>query len=227
MQRNWIGKSHGFEMIFPMADPGAPVDSIKVFTTRQDTIYGATFMLIAAEHPLVMELVKGKPMEKEVAEFVDKVKKQDKLMRTSDYYEKEGVFLGSYCLNPVTGMKMPIYAANFVLADYGTGCVMAVPTHDQRDFEFAKKYSLPLIVVIQNPGRAARCRNHDGGLRGRGHSGQLRPVQRPGKHESARCDSRLSRIPGKRHKNDAVPPPGLGHFPPALLGSADTHCLLR
>lgn len=151
MQRNWIGKSYGFELIFPMADKDAPVESIKVFTTRQDTIYGATFMLVAAEHPLVMDLVRGKPREKEVAEFVDKIKKQDKLMRTSDYYEKEGVFLDSYCLNPVTGMKMPIFAANFVLADYGTGCVMAVPTHDQRDFEFAKKYGLPLIVVIQNP----------------------------------------------------------------------------
>jgi len=84
-------------------------------------------------------------------EFVEKVKKQDRMMRTSDYYEKEGVFLDAYCLNPLTDQKMPIYAANFVLADYGTGCVMAVPTHDQRDFEFAKKYSLPLIVVIQNP----------------------------------------------------------------------------
>jgi leucyl-tRNA synthetase len=87
-------------------------------------------------------------------EYVERVKKQDKLMRTSDYYEKEGVFLDAYCLNPVTGRKMPVYAANFVLADYGTGCVMAVPTHDQRDFEFAKKYKLPLIVVIQDPKKA-------------------------------------------------------------------------
>ncbi len=148
MQKNWIGKSYGLEVIFPMAESE---DVIRVFTTRQDTIFGATFMLIAAEHPLVMELVRGKSIEPEVASFVGKIKKQDKLMRTSDYYEKEGIFLDSYCLNPVTGMKMPIYAANFVLADYGTGCVMAVPTHDQRDFEFAKKYHLPLIVVIQNP----------------------------------------------------------------------------
>jgi leucyl-tRNA synthetase len=108
-------------------------------------------MLIAAEHPLVMDLAKGKPCEKEVSEFVDRVKRQDKMVRTSDYYEKEGVFLDAYCLNPVTEAKMPIYAANFVLADYGTGCVMAVPTHDQRDFEFAKKYDLPLVVVINNP----------------------------------------------------------------------------
>ncbi len=150
MQKNWIGKSYGCEASFPMAEGGG---DIKVFTTRQDTIYGATFMLVAAEHPLVMELVQGKPCQSEVHDFVEKIKKQDKKMRTSDYYEKEGIFLDSYCLNPVTGRKMPIYAANFVLADYGTGCVMAVPTHDQRDFEFARKYDLPLIVVIQPPDR--------------------------------------------------------------------------
>ena len=145
MQKNWIGKSYGCEVDFPLiGSQGA----IKVFTTRQDTLFGATFMLVAAEHPLVMELAKGKPCEGEVRSFVEKVKKQDKLMRTSEYYEKEGLFLDSYCRNPLTGGEMPVYAANFVLADYGTGCVMAVPTHDQRDFEFAKKFNLPLIVVI-------------------------------------------------------------------------------
>jgi len=151
MQKNWIGKSYGCEISFPMADGNG---EIKVFTTRQDTIYGATFMLVAAEHPLVLELVKGKEREAEVREWVEKIKKQDKVMRTADYYEKEGIFLDAYCLNPVTKKKMPIYAANFVLADYGTGCVMAVPTHDQRDFEFAKKYNLPLIVVIQPHNKA-------------------------------------------------------------------------
>jgi len=145
MQKNWIGKSYGCLVDFPMADGKG---AIKVFTTRQDTLFGATFMLVAAEHPLVTELTKGKAIEKDVQAFVEKVKKQDKLMRTSEYYEKEGLFLDSYCLNPLTGWKMPIFAANFVLADYGTGCVMAVPTHDQRDFEFAKKFDLPLIVVI-------------------------------------------------------------------------------
>ena len=150
MQKNWIGKSYGSELSFPMAEGNG---DIRIFTTRQDTICGATFMLIAAEHPLVQELVRGKECEKEVQTFVEKIKKQDKKMRTSDYYEKEGVFLESYCLNPITGRRMPIYAANFVLAEYGTGCVMAVPTHDQRDFEFAKKYDLPLIVVIQPPDR--------------------------------------------------------------------------
>ncbi|MDD4240594.1 MAG: leucine--tRNA ligase [Smithellaceae bacterium] len=145
MQKNWIGKSYGCLVDFPMAEGKG---AIQVFTTRQDTLFGATFMLVAAEHPLVTELAKGKPCEKDVQAFVEKVKKQDKLMRTSEYYEKEGLFLDSYCLNPLTGYKMPIYAANFVLADYGTGCVMAVPTHDQRDFEFAKKFNLELIVVI-------------------------------------------------------------------------------
>ena len=155
MQRNWIGKSYGVEAVFPMDKTGeASADlpeAIKVFTTRQDTIFGATFMLVAAEHPLVPQLMKGKAREKEVAGFVERIKKQDRLMRTSDYYEKEGIFLDAYCLNPVTGRRMPIFATNFVLADYGTGCVMAVPTHDQRDFEFARKFELPLIVVIQNP----------------------------------------------------------------------------
>jgi len=145
MQKNWIGKSYGCEVDFPMVDAEG---AIKVFTTRQDTLFGATFMLVAAEHPLVMQLAKGKSCEGSVRQFVEKVKKQDKLMRTSEYYEKEGLFLDSYCKNPLTGKEMPIYAANFVLADYGTGCVMAVPTHDQRDFEFAKKFNLPLIVVI-------------------------------------------------------------------------------
>ncbi len=146
MQKNWIGKSFGCEINFPRTDGK---EAIKVFTTRQDTLYGATFMLIAAEHPLVMELVSGKSVESEVRSFVEKVKKQDRIARTSESYEKEGIFLDAYCVNPVTDRKMPIYAANFVLADYGTGCVMAVPTHDQRDFEFARKFGLPLVVVIQ------------------------------------------------------------------------------
>ncbi|MDZ4165363.1 MAG: leucine--tRNA ligase [Smithellaceae bacterium] len=149
MQKNWIGKSIGCEVAFPLFDqPG----EIKVFTTRQDTICGATFMLVAAEHPLVLELVAGKSCAGEVRNFAERIKKQDRLLRTSDSYEKEGIFLEAYCKNPLTGGKIPIFAANFVLADYGTGCVMAVPTHDQRDFDFARKYSLPLIVVIDRPG---------------------------------------------------------------------------
>jgi len=155
MQKNWIGKSYGCEISFPLIEADG---EIKVFTTRQDTIYGATFMLVAAEHPLVMELTKGKATENEAREFWEKVKKQDRELRTSEYYEKEGIFLDTYCRNPLTNRKIPIYAANFVLPDYGTGCVMAVPAHDQRDFEFARKYNLPLEVVIQHPDKPLNAR---------------------------------------------------------------------
>ena len=146
MQRNWIGESHGAILRFPMVDFD---HTIEVFTTRQDTIFGATFMCLAPEHPLVKVLTEGTPYEGEVREFVEKTLKVDAFMRTADFTVKEGVFTGRYCLNPVTSEKMPIYVANFVLYEYGTGAIMAVPTHDQRDFEFAKKYGLPLRVVIK------------------------------------------------------------------------------
>jgi len=148
MQRNWIGKSYGCEIDFPVEGSLAKV---KVFTTRQDTVYGATFMSLAPEHPMALELTTSE-RRAEVEAFIDKVKKTDKIRRTAEDFEKEGVFTGSWCINPVTSRRMPVYLANFVLLDYGTGAVMAVPTHDQRDFEFAKKYDLPLQVVIQPEG---------------------------------------------------------------------------
>ena len=150
MQRNWIGKSLGCEIDFPLEGGEG---SVRVYTTRQDTLYGATFMSLAPEHPLALELTIPERRE-DVAAFVDKVKRTDKAKRTADDMEKEGVFTGSYCLNPVTGRKMPIYLANFVLPEYGAGAVMAVPTHDQRDFEFARKYGLPLVTVIQPEGES-------------------------------------------------------------------------
>jgi len=150
MQRNWIGKSYGAIIKFPLVGSD---EVIEVFTTRQDTVYGATFLCFAPEHPMLKEIIKGLPQEKEVLDFIKKTLKMDSYMRTADYTEKEGVFTGRYCLNPVTGEQIPIYVANFVLFDYGTGAIMAVPTHDQRDFEFAKKYGLPLRVVIKPPDR--------------------------------------------------------------------------
>jgi leucyl-tRNA synthetase len=148
MQRNWIGRSTGCEIEFPLENSER---KIRVFTTRQDTLFGATFMSLAAEHPLGPELIVPERRQ-EVETFISRVKKQDKIRRTSEEQEKEGVFTGSYCINPVTGRRMPIFLANFVLMEYGTGAVMAVPTHDQRDFEFAQKYDLPLVVVIQPRG---------------------------------------------------------------------------
>jgi len=150
MQRNWIGKSVGAEIQFPLENGDG---HIPVFTTRQDTVFGATFMVMAPEHPLVMKLTSGTPQEEEVRVFVERMRVQDKAKRTSDDYEKEGVFVGSHCINPFTKRKMPIFTANFALMEYGTGAVMAVPAHDQRDFEFARKYGLEIIVVIQPKGQ--------------------------------------------------------------------------
>jgi leucyl-tRNA synthetase len=158
MQRNWIGKSIGCEIDFSVKDvPG--VDKITVFTTRADTLYGATFMSIAPEHPLVQALIKGRPQEAEVRAFIEKVKRTSKIERTDETAEKEGVFTGAYAVNPVTEEPIPIWAANFVLAEYGTGAVMAVPAHDQRDFEFAKKYGLQVTVVIQPAGETLQAGN--------------------------------------------------------------------
>ncbi len=146
MQRNWIGKSVGAEIRFPLEDRE---DSITVFTTRPDTVFGVTFMTLAPEHPLVESLISGKPVEAEARAFIERIRNMDRIDRQSDSLEKEGVFTGSYCINPFTGARVPIWLGNFVLAEYGTGAVMAVPAHDQRDFEFSGKYGIPRLVVIQ------------------------------------------------------------------------------
>lgn len=150
MQRNWIGKSVGAQIDFPIDNSEA---TLQIFTTRPDTIFGATFMSIAPEHPLVNELSKGTGQEQAVAEFAERTKLLKQRQKPNDEIEKEGVFTGSYCINPFNGNKLPIYAANFVLMEYGTGAVMAVPAHDQRDFEFAKKYDIPIHIVIQPEGQ--------------------------------------------------------------------------
>jgi len=147
MQKNWIGKSRGVEIAFPISDRS---EKLTIFTTRPDTLYGVTFMSIAAEHPLLPALAAGRPEEAAVRAFIEKVKGQDKTVRTALNQEKEGVFTGAYAVHPLTGERVPIWVANFVLMDYGTGIVMAVPAHDQRDFELAQKYRLPIRIVIQN-----------------------------------------------------------------------------
>lgn len=146
MQQNWIGKSTGSRLLFPLESGDG---NIPVFTTRADTLFGATFMSMAPEHPMVASLCRGKPQESAVLDFVEKTKQSKRNEREAEILEKEGLFTGSYCINPVTGIKMPIFIANFVVMAYGTGAVMAVPAHDQRDFEFAKKYDLPIKVVIR------------------------------------------------------------------------------
>jgi leucyl-tRNA synthetase len=149
MQRNWIGRSEGCEVTFGIADTG---NEIPIFTTRPDTLWGVTFFLLAPEHPLADELTLETPHEKELQAFRERLRGVSDIERTAMEAEKDGIFTGAYAVNPVNGEKIPIWAANFVLMEYGTGAVMAVPAHDQRDFEFAKKYDLPIRVVIQPPG---------------------------------------------------------------------------
>ena len=146
MQSNWIGKSYGAEVNFKIKEKN---EVIKVFTTRPDTLYGATFMVLAPEHPLVTKLSLGTEQEIAVGKFVNKVKQEDKVTRTSETGEKNGVFTGAYAVNPLTGEDIPVWSANFVLMDYGTGAIMSVPAHDQRDLDFARKYDLPVRMVIQ------------------------------------------------------------------------------
>jgi leucyl-tRNA synthetase len=148
MQANWIGKSYGAEVDFQIKDSN---EAIKVFTTRPDTLYGATFMVLAPEHPLTLSLSRGTEQEAAIDAFIKEVKSQDKIARTSEGGEKLGVFTGAYAVNPLNGETIPVWTANFVLMDYGTGAIMSVPAHDHRDFEFAKKYGLPIRIVILPP----------------------------------------------------------------------------
>ncbi len=155
MQRNWIGRSDGADVDFVV--PGA--EPIRVFTTRVDTIYGCTYLVLAPEHPLV-ETVTRPERRAEVRAFAERMRKTDVLERTGENAPKEGVFTGASAVNPFTGEKVPVWIANFVLAEYGTGAVMSVPAHDQRDFEFAKRYALPIRVVIQ-PAKGGRIPGAD------------------------------------------------------------------
>jgi leucyl-tRNA synthetase len=152
MQRNWIGKSTGAEIDFSLEEPIDGEKSLRIFTTRPDTVFGVTFMCIAPEHPLSERIVKGKDQEKEVIEFIRRARRQSGIERITEGLKKEGIFTGAHCLNPFSCERIPVYIANFVLMEYGTGVIMSVPAHDQRDFEFAKEYGLPLRVVIQPDG---------------------------------------------------------------------------
>lgn len=144
MQINWIGKSFGTEIDFKVIDSG---EIIKVFTTRADTIFGATYVVLAPEYPLVEKLIKNTADELKIRRFIE----QHKIRKDIGEIEKEGIFTGRYAINPVNNEKVPIWIANYVLMEYGTGAIMAVPAHDQRDFEFAIKYNLPRRLVIQSP----------------------------------------------------------------------------
>ena len=150
MQRNWVGKSYGTEISFGLEQHGVEEKEIKVFTTRPDTVYGVTFMVLAPEHPLVAKIT-APDKKAEVEAYVARTRRFTDIERLSTEKEKDGVFTGAYVINRLTGDKVPVWIADYVLASYGTGAVMAVPAHDERDFAFAKKYNVPIKVVIAGP----------------------------------------------------------------------------
>ena len=151
MQRNWIGRSEGVEMSFVIAETG---DDLEIFTTRADTLFGVTFVSLAAEHPLALKLAAAGGQEQAVADFVRRIRRQDATERAQG---KDGVFTGCHALHPLTGAKVPVYVASFVLMGYGTGAVMAVPAHDQRDFEFAEAHGVARKVVVEPEGQPLRA----------------------------------------------------------------------
>lgn len=146
-QTNWIGRSVGAEIQFKLEDDD---DTITVFSTRPDTIFGATFVVLAPEHPRARSLAKG-DFKDATEVYIKEAVKKSEIERTNDTKEKTGVFTGSYAFNPVSGEKVPIWVADYVLGGYGTGAVMAVPAHDERDFAFAEKFKLPIVEVIEKP----------------------------------------------------------------------------
>ena len=150
MQTNWIGRSEGAELEFKIDGSDK---TLTVYTTRPDTIYGVSYMVIAPEHPIVDELITGTEYETDCREFIKRVQTQSEIVRSATDTEKEGIFTGTYMINPFSGEKIPLYLANYVFLDYGTGVVMGVPAHDKRDFEFAKKYNLPIRIVVQPEGQ--------------------------------------------------------------------------
>ncbi|MGM0608357.1 MAG: leucine--tRNA ligase [Candidatus Muiribacteriota bacterium] len=154
MQQNWIGKSTGVEFEFNVEGED---EKISVFTTRADTVFGVTYAVLAPEHPLVEKLAKKSDNYEKIKEFVNKTLKTSEYLRMAEDFEKQGISLDTFCINPLNGEKIPLLVGNYVIYEYGTGAVMAVPAHDQRDFEFAAKYNLPLKVVVQDNKKSVKA----------------------------------------------------------------------
>jgi leucyl-tRNA synthetase len=153
MQRNWIGRSEGADVAFGVALPDGAIGELRVFTTRPDTLWGATFVVLAPEHPLVGVLTSDAQRDA-IEAYIARARGASEIERTSTTREKSGVFIGAYATNPVNDARVPIWIADYVLMGYGTGAIMAVPAHDQRDFEFARQFGLPIQVVVQPAGAA-------------------------------------------------------------------------
>ena len=158
MQRNWIGRSEGAEIDFPLQGREG---ALRVFTTRPDTLFGATYMVLAPEHPMVASLTTP-GQASAVREYVGTTARKSDMERTALEKKKSGVFTGGYAVNPATGATIPVWIADYVLPGYGTGAIMAVPGHDQRDHEFAAQYGLPVVEVV----RGETCRGRRSPARG-------------------------------------------------------------
>ncbi|CAN5592076.1 class I tRNA ligase family protein [soil metagenome] len=156
MQTNWIGRSEGANVTFKIGPKGRPGDEIEVFTTRPDTLWGASFMVLAPEHPLVEKITTDEQRE-EVEQYKQETARRNEITRQSTATEKTGVFTGGYATNPVNGEQIPVWIADYVLMSYGTGAIMAVPAHDERDFAFSLKYGLPIVPVIERPDGVTRA----------------------------------------------------------------------
>ncbi len=165
MQENWIGRSEGAEFSFAVPELD---ERIPVYTTRQDTVFGVSYIVLAPEHPMVQRLIEGKEQAQAVKEFVARVRKMSEISRTSTEVEKEGMFTGSYAKHPLTGEQVPIWVANYVLYEYGTGAVMGVPAHDERDWIFADKYQLAKKIVVQPKGQEFNLAEMNGAYDGDG-----------------------------------------------------------
>jgi leucyl-tRNA synthetase len=219
MQRNWIGKSRGVELAFGLEQPVAACERIEVYTTRPDTLFGVTYVSLAAEHPISLELAQSNP---ELAAFIEECKQASVSEADMAQAEKRGLDTGLRAVHPLTGEPVPVWVANYVLMDYGSGAVMAVPAHDERDYEFAKSYDLPIVSVICDVSGTPADVSEAAYIE-RGRPGPLRRVHGPrfrhglrghrGGPGRARCRSR----------HHAVPPARLGRVAAALLGRADPH----
>ena len=217
MQRNWIGRSNGARVMFRVDGSG---EELPVFTTRPDTLFGATFFALAPEHPLVPELVAGSEHEAAVLDYVRHSAARSEVEREEK--EKDGVLTGRFAVNPVNGEAIPIWVADYVLMGYGTGAIMAVPAHDERDHAFAERYGIEIRTVVRPAGgdEPERRRRILGPYRERG-ARQLRCVQRPAEPRGERAHHRLARRARSRGRHGRLPPARLAAVAAALLGLPD------
>ena len=185
MQRNWIGRSRGADVRFAIEGRDEPVT---IYTTRPDTLYGATFFVVAADSELAVGAGRGDAGRGRVHAYLEQVRRTSEIDRLSSEREKTGVFLHRYAVNPVNGERLPIWAADYVLADYGHGAIMAVPAHDQRDLDFARTFDLPVRVVVDD--RRGGPRRHRRGHGRRRRPGQQRAAGRAAQGGGDRADHR-------------------------------------